>query len=64
MYLDSKSVLYIIDEATVFQAAKFLKNISTKTTWDTLQVCWIDVYQDLPDIIVSDAGKNFASKKF
>jgi hypothetical protein len=29
-----------------------------------LQVCWIDVYQDLPDIIVSDAGKNFASKKF
>ena len=64
MYLDSKSVLYIVDEATVFQAVKFLKNMSIKTTWDALQVCWIDVYQGPPDIIVSDAGKNFASEEF
>jgi hypothetical protein len=32
MYLDSKPVLYVVDKATVFQAAKFLKDISAKTT--------------------------------
>jgi hypothetical protein len=32
MYLNSKLVLYVVDKATVFQAAKFLKNISAKTT--------------------------------
>jgi hypothetical protein len=32
MYLDSKPVLYVIDEVTAFQAAKFLKDISAKTT--------------------------------
>jgi hypothetical protein len=64
MYLDSKPVLYVVDEATAFQAAKFLKDMSAKTTWDTLRICWIDVYQGPPNTIVSDAGKNFASEKF
>ena len=32
IYLNSKSVFYIIDEATAFQTVKFLKNISIKTT--------------------------------
>jgi hypothetical protein len=31
MYLDSKPVLYVVDKATAFQAAKFLKDISAKT---------------------------------
>jgi hypothetical protein len=64
MYLDGKPVLHVVDEATAFQAAKFLKDMSAKTTWDTLRICWIDVYQGPPDIIVTDAGKNFASEEF
>jgi hypothetical protein len=64
MYLDGKPVLHIVDEATAFQAAKFLKDMSAKTTWDALRVCWIDVYQGPPDIIVSNTSKNFASEEF
>ena len=45
MYLDSKPVLHVVAEAIAFPAAKFLKDISAKTTWDTLRICWIDVYQ-------------------
>jgi transposase InsO family protein len=64
MYLDSKPVLHVIDEATAFQAARFLRDLSTKTTWETLRICWINVYQGPPNIIISDAGKNFASEEF
>ncbi len=64
MYLDSKPVLHVIDGATAFQAARFLRNISAKTTWETLRICWINVYQGPPNIIVSDTGKNFASEEF
>jgi hypothetical protein len=32
MYLDNKPVLHVVDETTAFQAAKFLKDISAKTT--------------------------------
>jgi hypothetical protein len=39
MYLDGKPVLYVVDEATAFQAAKFLRDMSAKSTWDTLRVC-------------------------
>ena len=55
LYLDGKPVLHVVDEATAFQAAKFLKDMSAKTTWDTLRICWIDIYQGPPDNIISDA---------
>ena len=29
-----------------------------------LRNCWIDVYIGLPDVIIHDAGSNFASKEF
>jgi hypothetical protein len=64
IYLDSKPVLQAVDEATAFNAARFLKDMSAKTTWDTLCTCWIDIYQGPPDYFVHDAGKNFASAEF
>ena len=64
MYLDSKPVLQVIDSATSFQAARFLKDMSAKNAWDTLRLCWIDTYQGPPDYIAHDAGKNFASTEF
>ena len=36
IYLDSKPVLQIVDFLILFQAIKFLKDISIKTIWDTL----------------------------
>lgn len=64
MYIDNRPVLHVVDEATRFQAGRWLPNISAKTTWDVLKMCWIDSYLGPPDMITSDAGKNFASKEF
>ena len=64
MYLDGKPVLHIVDTATAFQAARFLKDMSARAAWDTLKLCWIDTYLGPPDYIVHDAGKNFVSTEF
>jgi len=45
-------------------AARFLKDESTRTVWDTLRTCWINTYLSLPDYFVHDAGKNFSSIEF
>jgi len=44
LYLDGKPVLQAVDEATAFNAARFLKDMSAKTTWDTVRAYWIDTY--------------------
>ena len=44
MYIEGNPLLHIIDQATRFQAARWLRNLSTKHTWDTLRECWIDTY--------------------
>jgi hypothetical protein len=64
MYIDGDPVLHIVDEATRFQAARWLRNLSAKHTWEVLRHCWIDTYTGPPDYIFHDAGKNFASKEF
>jgi len=63
-YLDGKPILHVVDEATAFTAARFLKDELAKTLWNTLRNCWIDVYIGPPDRIVHDAGKNFSSEEF
>jgi hypothetical protein len=65
MYLNgNKPVLHLIDEATRFSAGRFLRDLSTKTTWEAIRHCWIDTYVGPPDLIVHDAGTNFASQEF
>jgi hypothetical protein len=64
MYISRNLLLHIVDKGTCYQAGRWLQNISTKHTWDILQMCWIDIYLGLPDIITYDAGKNFISKEF
>ncbi|TQN64414.1 hypothetical protein CSHISOI_11408, partial [Colletotrichum shisoi] len=65
MYLEgNRPVLHVVDSATAFNAARFLKDISAKTTWEALRLCWIDVYQGPPDWIVADAGRNFTAAEF
>jgi hypothetical protein len=38
MYINDKPVLHIVDEATRFNTARWLENISAKATWTTLQI--------------------------
>ncbi|KAE8549770.1 hypothetical protein EYB25_008294 [Talaromyces marneffei] len=64
MYINGKPVLHVVDEATRFNAARWLENISAKATWTALRIMWIDTYLGPPDFIVTDAGKNFTSKEF
>ena len=39
LYLDKKPVLHAIDDATAFNATRFLKDMSAKAAWDTVQTC-------------------------
>ncbi|KAI0998773.1 hypothetical protein K3495_g9424 [Podosphaera aphanis] len=65
MYLDNnRPVLDVVDTATEFQSARFLKSLDAKTTWDTLRLYWIDIYNGPPDFIVHDARKNFVASEF
>ncbi len=64
MYIDGDPILHFVDKATRFQAARQMNNKSAKHTWDTIQLCWIDVYIGLPYLITHDAGTNFVRKKF
>ncbi|KHJ30393.1 hypothetical protein EV44_g3899 [Erysiphe necator] len=43
MYIENNPILHTIDDATSYQAARWLKNITNKHTWDTIRACWIDV---------------------
>ena len=63
MYIEGSPVLHIIDEATHFQAARWLQNLSARHCWDILRSCWIDTYLGPPDLINHDAGTNFASRE-
>lgn len=63
-YIESKPVLHVVDEATNFQAAKWLENMSSEALWRALRMCWIDVYLGPPDIVAHDAGKNFMGAAF
>jgi hypothetical protein len=64
IYIDGDPVLHVVDEATRFQAARWLRNLSAKHTWEVLRYCWMDTYTGPPDYIFHDAGKNFASREF
>jgi hypothetical protein len=64
MYIWNHLILHVIDDVIRFQAAKWLQNISAKHIWDMLHLCWIDVYLNLADHILTDANKNFASREF
>lgn len=69
MYLDigtgtAAPVIHIVDEATRFQAARFLKSMSAEHVWQTIRHCWIDTYAGPPDMIRHDAGTQFIAAEF
>jgi thiol-disulfide isomerase/thioredoxin len=64
MYIDNNFILHVVDDVTRFQIARWLQNIFAKHIWEMLRLCWIDVYLDISDHILTDVDKNFASKEF
>ena len=54
----------MVDEATHFQAERWLKNVSAQYVWDQLRLCWIDTYLGSPDLVTANAGKQFMAKEF
>ncbi|KAI0994222.1 hypothetical protein K3495_g13960, partial [Podosphaera aphanis] len=64
LWIDEKPVLQVVDEATRFQAARWLKAMNAQEAWNALRNCWIDVYLGPPDVIVHDSGTNFTGKEF
>ena len=64
MHLKGKPTLYIVDEATAFQAAKFIPDFIASTVWEALETYWINTYLRPPDFIITDVGTNFVGIKF
>jgi transposase InsO family protein len=65
MYVEGRPVLHIIDEATHFTAAKFMKSsVSARETWRLLRSAWIHTYLGPPDHLKVDAGSQFTAEEF
>ena len=63
-YLNGRPALHVVDEATNYQAARWLPAVSATAIWQALRLCWIDVYIGPPDVIAHDAGKGFVAGEF
>jgi len=62
--IDKKNALHVVDEATRYQAARWLPDNSAETVWRCLRMCWIDVYLGPPNVVAHDAGKNLVARAF
>lgn len=64
MHLMGRAVLNVVDEATHFNGALFLKNQSFQTVGKSLVRCWLRIYLGLPDYLHIDQGTTLISKEF
>lgn len=64
MYIDNRPILHIVDEATHYCAAQFLRNNSSREVWKTILRCWSRIYLGPPDFLHVDQGSNFTSQEF
>ncbi len=53
-----------MNETTRFQVKKWLKDIIVRHVWNQLRICWIDIYFESFDLIISNASKQFIARKF
>ena len=56
--------MQVVDLATGYQAARFLRSMSAEHAWEAIRACWIDVYLRPPQFLVHDPGTNFNSDEF
>jgi len=62
--INKKNALHVVDEATRYQAARWLPANSADDVWRALRMCWIDVYLGPPNVVAHDAGKNLIARTF
>jgi hypothetical protein len=53
-----------MNETTRFQIERWLKDIIVRHVWNQLRICWIDIYLESLDLIISNASKQFIARKF
>ncbi len=64
MYKHGTPVLHVVDEATHFMVARFMRKVSADDTWKMLARVWSDVYMGPPDFLRVDQGSNFVAVHF
>ena len=63
MFINNKPILHMVDEATHFSAACFLRNQSTSEIWKCIRKLWILTYMGPPDFLTVDQGTAYVSKE-
>lgn len=63
MFLIGRSVLHMVDEATHFCAAVFLKSQTMSTIWKDILLMWTLVYMGPTDHITVDQVSVYVSKE-
>ncbi len=46
-FIDKEPIFHVVNEATRYQAARWLDRVNAPTMWNALRLCWIDVYLGL-----------------
>lgn len=64
IYIKGKPVLHLVDEATHYMAAVFLRNLKSETIWRAILKCWSHVYVGPPEFLHIDQGSSFISQQF
>ena len=64
MYINNKPILHVVDEATHFSSAQWLRKVSSSEVWKALLRCWCNVYLGPPDHLRIDQGSQFTSDEF
>jgi Reverse transcriptase (RNA-dependent DNA polymerase) len=64
VYLSGRPAFHIIDVDTHFQAATFLKSMSTDDVWDSILRSWVNVYAGFPENVLTDQGSQLVSPGF
>jgi hypothetical protein len=65
MYINRLLLLHVVDEATQFQAARWLDNsISAIQVWEALQISWINTYLRPLDLVMHNLGISFIAEEF
>eukprot|EP00171_Calliarthron_tuberculosum_P011974 IDg11974t1 len=62
--LSDGNVLHIICTGTKYQLGVFLNSASSKSCWEAIRSCWINILSGAPNTIKADAGRQFDSKEF
>ena len=64
MFIGGKPLLHVVDEATHFTSACWLRKSTSKEVWKALLRCWSNIYMGPPDFLRVDQGTNFISEEF